>query len=149
MLATQSSDRDGKGLLRCMLLTLRAEDILEKRKGKEKGWREGRCWCPHPGSRPAKIDPRALARSELAPTARHSPYRPSPRSAMSHIPQQQQEEYAFVQSQINKLASVPVQYGDDFTTPDEGKPRKAQLVDVSLVSPLLPPVRATESPRPS
>ena len=54
---------------------------------------------------------------------------------MSHIHQQQQEEYAFVQSQINKLASVPVQYGDDFVTPEEGKPRKAALVDVSLPCP--------------
>ncbi|KAL7409505.1 hypothetical protein BDY24DRAFT_402877 [Mrakia frigida] len=44
----------------------------------------------------------------------------------------QTDELAFVQAQVSKLASLPVQYDDDFVSPEANKPRKAQLVDIPV-----------------
>lgn len=50
------------------------------------------------------------------------------------LTQAQQDELAFTKAHLDKLASQPVTYPTDFTTPDELKPRKPPLVGVSAHS---------------
>jgi hypothetical protein len=49
----------------------------------------------------------------------------------SSLSQAQQDELKFVKNHLDKLSQHPVKYANDFSTPDENKPRKPPMVGVS------------------